>query len=268
MWNLISGEAGALNSNEFFNSFVFLEITMTKYHVSADGPAVCHAEVRSCPIGGEHFENYAQANREYEKQLEQTYGGPFVELSKPKTLPTLHEGNVGELNSNFDNINFITNGRDEYISGAKTPYLGNEESIYLKKQDDYFVHVAVLGEDSVPLVSSSFDVFADRDAELEKISFAARYLNGESYGSEAPQLKLDEIEPLYNAFKKHGGSDLDQYHYAVALYRTARNAGDIPNNFFAREEREEENARKKSRHYFGPSKAQRDFAYAVVKELF
>lgn len=42
----------------------------TKIHNGANGPAVCKAEIRSCPIGGEHFDSMESAQKAYEEKME------------------------------------------------------------------------------------------------------------------------------------------------------------------------------------------------------
>lgn len=243
---------------------------MTKYHISHDGPAVCRAEVRDCPIGGDHYENYGRATVAYEKLLDETYGGPFVPLPKPKTLPRLDANNVGKIVSDLDAINYISNGRDEFVSGGQTPYLVNEYRVSLKAQDDYYVHVAVHDEDGLPIMASSFDILADREKELARISFIGRFISGERYRTKSDEADAEALalaEPYYEAFQKHGGSTYDDVIYVDKLYDYSRRAGSIPDDFFKLDERQEENARAKRKKYSGSSKEQRDRAYAVVNEL-
>ena len=38
------------------------------YHITEEGPKPCKARVRACPIGGEHFESYSQAEEEFQKK--------------------------------------------------------------------------------------------------------------------------------------------------------------------------------------------------------
>lgn len=243
---------------------------MTKYHISHDGPAVCRASVRECPIGGDHFENYSRATIAYEKLLDETYGGPFVPLPKPKSLPRLDANNVGKLVSDIDAINYISNGRDERIPGGVTPYLINEYGVSLKAQDDYYVHAAVHDEDGLPIVATSFDILADREAELARISFIGRFVSGERYRTKSDEADTEALtlaEPYYEAFKKHGGATEDDVIYVDRLYDYARKTGSIPDGFYHVAERQEENARARGKKYTGPTKEQRDRAYAVVNEL-
>lgn len=46
---------------------------MAKYHVGENGPARCRALVRACPIGGDHFDNEGEAEREYDRQMRVKY---------------------------------------------------------------------------------------------------------------------------------------------------------------------------------------------------
>lgn len=39
---------------------------MSKYHVTPDGPRLCTASKRACPVGGEHFSQLASAESAYE----------------------------------------------------------------------------------------------------------------------------------------------------------------------------------------------------------
>jgi len=243
---------------------------MTKYHISHDGPAVCRAEVRDCPIGGDHFENYGRATVAYEKLLDETYGGPFVPLPKPKALPRLDANNVRQIVSDLDAINYISNGRDEFVGGGETPYLVNEYRVSLKAQDDYYVHVAVHDEDGQPIMASSFDILADREKELARIAFIGRFLSGERYRTKSDEADVEALalaEPYYEAFQKHGGATYDDVIYVSQLFRYSRETGSIPDGFFQMAERQEANARAKGKKYSGPTKKQRDLAFAVVDEL-
>lgn len=40
-----------------------------RYHLDENGPAECRASVRSCPVGGEHFDGIGDAVKAFEKKL-------------------------------------------------------------------------------------------------------------------------------------------------------------------------------------------------------
>lgn len=55
-----------------------------KFHITEDGPKVCTASKRACPIGGEHFEDQLAAQLAYERVQ-----GSAVEGVKKLRLPTV-----------------------------------------------------------------------------------------------------------------------------------------------------------------------------------
>ncbi len=52
---------------------------MAKYHISENGPAVCTANKRPCPIGGDHFDSNEAAEEAFLKKLENNLGGNSLE---------------------------------------------------------------------------------------------------------------------------------------------------------------------------------------------
>ena len=75
---------------------------MAKYHIGKNGPAVCRATVRDCPIGGEevHFTNKTEAQTAYEKNLSKELGVfaihkvPAVQVLESKAKVALEERDV------------------------------------------------------------------------------------------------------------------------------------------------------------------------------
>lgn len=57
---------------------------MAKYHINDDGPAICRAGVRSCPVGGTHFDSLEEADSHYENILAEVHGGSFKKKNQPK----------------------------------------------------------------------------------------------------------------------------------------------------------------------------------------
>ena len=63
-------------------------MNMTKYHNTPNGPRICTAQIRECKYaenGGEHYDNFADAQKAYEDKMEETYGTQPV-LSKSDKL--------------------------------------------------------------------------------------------------------------------------------------------------------------------------------------
>ena len=60
---------------------------MTKFHLSANGPTVCHATVRPCPVAGAegHFANRKDAASAYEEKLAGE-SGSFATQKRPRTM--------------------------------------------------------------------------------------------------------------------------------------------------------------------------------------
>lgn len=61
----------------------------TKFHLTEDGPKTCKAAVRSCPIGGEHFDDSTAAQTAFEESM-QTKNGLFSKLKKNNDPATAH----------------------------------------------------------------------------------------------------------------------------------------------------------------------------------
>jgi len=46
---------------------------MTKFHLTKDGPKICKANKRECPVGGEHFDHYFSAQDAFEVELQKEF---------------------------------------------------------------------------------------------------------------------------------------------------------------------------------------------------
>lgn len=93
-----------------------------KYHIGKDGPAVCNATVRACPIGGEHFENERDAEATYAKKMGGTFQVKTFAPPKPYVEPpTLDEINevLGRVHKHFENSDFL---RSPVIDGNVVSY--------------------------------------------------------------------------------------------------------------------------------------------------
>lgn len=114
----------------------------------------------------------------------------------------LNEETVGRFITDEEHIKFIANNSDEYLNPAiATAYLAPEDFIYLKQYDDYYTEIVFLGEDSFPIFSSSFDIFADRAAVLDRLAFIAYFLLRVNNWTEATQQQFVHADRLYTAFK-------------------------------------------------------------------
>ena len=65
-----------------------------KYHVGKNGPTVCKAVVKECPIGGEHYSNRNEALKAFEEKNSEEFGEIPTTLQK-NSLITL-SSNLGE----------------------------------------------------------------------------------------------------------------------------------------------------------------------------
>lgn len=53
-----------------------------KFHNTVNGPRPCKAEIKDCPLGGEHFTNYSDAQKAYDEDMKKTFG-KFSTLIRP-----------------------------------------------------------------------------------------------------------------------------------------------------------------------------------------
>jgi hypothetical protein len=119
------------------------------------------------------------------------------------TLYPLDESTVGGYITDVAHVRYVTENRTEYVQTLETKYLESEHSVSIKKRDDYFMEIAFLEEDSQPLFVSSFDVFADRKATIERLSFIARVvIMSTDFEPATPEL-FATAERLYDAWTKH-----------------------------------------------------------------
>lgn len=80
----------------------------SKYHIGKNGPSVCGARVKPCPLGGEigtenHYLTKEEAQAAYEAQLEQEYGDKTI--TKQEEKPSNNSYNTPSVETN-DNITF------------------------------------------------------------------------------------------------------------------------------------------------------------------
>lgn len=62
---------------------------MSKFHNSEDGPRPCHANVKACPVGGDHYESLETAQKAYEDEMSKSVG-IFNKLMTKKDPNTAH----------------------------------------------------------------------------------------------------------------------------------------------------------------------------------
>ena len=55
---------------------------MERYHLTANGPALCRARKKPCPLGGEHYSDAEEALADWENIMDTEGPGRFVTLSK------------------------------------------------------------------------------------------------------------------------------------------------------------------------------------------
>jgi hypothetical protein len=138
-----------------------------------------------------NYLNYMNAAEEQELALRQAEQFP------------LDESTVGGYVTDEAHIKYVSENRTEYVQTLETKYLESEHSVSIKKRDDYFMEIAFLEEDSQPLFVSSFDIFADRQATIERLSFIARVIiMSTNFEPATPEL-FATAERLYDAWTKH-----------------------------------------------------------------
>lgn len=67
---------------------------MIKYHNTPNGPRICTANVRDCKYGGKdstHYENFADAQKDYEKTMENAFGKDFTLSKTDKVSQEAHK---------------------------------------------------------------------------------------------------------------------------------------------------------------------------------
>ena len=62
---------------------------MSKFHNSEDGPRPCHANVKACPVGGDHYDSLETAQKAYEDEMSKSVG-IFNKLMTKKDPNTAH----------------------------------------------------------------------------------------------------------------------------------------------------------------------------------
>jgi hypothetical protein len=138
-----------------------------------------------------NYLNYMNAAEEQELALRQAEQFP------------LDETTVGGYVTDVAHVKYVSENRDESVPTRTTKYLASEHFVHIKKRDDYFTEIAFLEEDSQPLFVSSFDIFADRQATIERLSFIARFIiMATNFEPATPEL-FATAERLYDAWTKH-----------------------------------------------------------------
>jgi hypothetical protein len=236
---------------------------MAKFHLSASGPMPCKASLRDCPVGGRdiHFDDYAEAVKEYETRMESEHGFGSISGSKP----AVDETNVGAIVTDFARIKQIEEGANEFQYGHLTPYLDSEHSVYFKKVDDYYTEVAVLGEDSQPVFATSFDFTQDREAVVERLGFMARFSQAD-FGVPSTEEQVANVSKLYDVFKAHGGdtNSVDPGTLRRAHYYALRTG--VASEMFDRETENVERTRKSGRRSYSTTEQERTFITAVLTD--
>jgi hypothetical protein len=236
---------------------------MAKFHISADGPMPCKATVRDCPVGGSHFDDYTEAAKAFESEMKIQHGYGLDGMSERDRFP-IDEDTVGERITDHNHIKWLTDNANERSGGYPTPYLESEHSVVFKRVDDYYTEVAILDEDSTPIIASSFDLTQDREAVVERLAFVAR-TNTARFGDEVTTEEVAAAEKLYESFKAHGGDSEKSVNLIVRLQRFSRDHGD-PAGYFELNKENEERTRRTGRRSYKPNADEREFALAVVND--
>lgn len=117
---------------------------------------------------------------------------------------------LGKIITDPDHVRWIQENADDYVPSENNPYLQPENSVYLKEiTEDGYTEVAILDEDSVPILSTSFnhmDGFHPGDEPVKRAAFIAR-TNGAAFGVPPTEEQVAEASRLYDAFKANGGKE-------------------------------------------------------------
>lgn len=257
--------------------------TVIKTHISTSGERVpCNAIKKACPrgghettvVGGKKEQGFqAAALRANQATVETPSHFPWmkdIDTHGPdaNTFP-LNEKTVGTLITDRAHIARISRYRNEYLNGYETGYLASEEGLCFKQHDEYFTEVAVIGEDSHPLLATSFDVYEDREAVIERVSFLGRYsILNDPYTKELTKEDLAQGDALYQSFKDNGGDKRTDVLLLNQVYRYALTTGNPPADYYKKYETNEnaERLRRSGKKSFNPSMEEREFALKVVAD--
>jgi hypothetical protein len=111
---------------------------MAKYHISENGPAVCTANKRPCPIGGDHFSDMNEATKVYAERMP-----AFNTLKQQTTLPL----------AVYEEI-FPAESLHKFPAGTYQIFVGSDNIYEILEDDD-------------------FDMEEDDEGETERSRFAA-----------------------------------------------------------------------------------------------
>lgn len=257
--------------------------SVEKTHISLSGKRVpCTATLRDCPRGGHETVPVGSPNEQaFQAAASRAYQTEYLHPSwrnwngityangpDMERFP-LNEATAGQIITDDEHIKRIANNPDGFLSGWETPYLESEQSLYFKKYDEYFTEVAVLGEDSWPILSSSFDILMDKDAHIEKISFLSRFsILKKDFGDKLEPDEVTQGENLYSAFRNHGGNGDSNFWLAINVYTFAQSTGRDPEEYYKRYEATDnsERIRRSGKKSGNPTPEERAFALDVVKE--
>lgn len=133
---------------------------MKKYHVSENGPKLCKATKKPCPISaeGEHFSTMKDAEEHYATQMARNGMGETLSVSKPKT----RKNAKAEEPSYFTNDN--TEMREKY--GVPKYFKFNKAFIY---QPTYQSNAAAPKGELHSFNSSDFTVEQSYTKDLDEI---------------------------------------------------------------------------------------------------
>lgn len=133
---------------------------MKKYHVSENGPRLCEATKKPCPISaeGEHFSTMKEAEEHYAAKMNLNGMGKILSVSKPKTRKNAKT----EVPSYFTNDN--TEMREKY--GVPEYFKFDKAFIY---QPTYQSNAIASKEELQSFNSSDFNVEQSYTKDLDEI---------------------------------------------------------------------------------------------------
>lgn len=192
-----------------------------KYHNGANGPAICKAEVRACPVGSEseHFSTEKEARTVYEENMAKTHGA-FTSVSRQTEAAQLNV-RASKAIQERDAL-----GRAESILAAAesdTDQVAMDKAWSEVKDLD---SMQLYKDDDRSTVSDMADTveLARSDVEMTLTEYSDTLDSLEADEPAEAKSKLDKLDPLQweswpsNAFRKRHG--FGQYHDRWQNFRT------------------------------------------------
>lgn len=186
-----------------------------KYHNTPDGPRPCKATKRACPVGGEHFEDKAQAQEAYEAS--QSAVPAPVERTLPRTtvtskvVPFAH-GQYYGCNISKTHLNDHLHAMQEELGvGGFALYQGNK----VQRDRGYHYHMTVVSPPELSKAKKEGRDFTDTP-EANDITFEGlgRCKDGEN---EAYYIVCSS--PSLDKWREDNGLEKKDFHITLGFSR-------------------------------------------------